>query len=171
MTAFAALFLVCTAPIAAGQAGGPEPGNAAMREIVVRWNAEWGRARVALDTATLERMLPANYTAAVGGATMSREEFMAVAKSPPPEIHLTRFDSRVLTIQPDSTGWIATIQEKLEFTRKSDDGTLDRRAALWIIKDRWEKVNGQWMPVFGEVVGNETWRNGARPPFADWAGR
>ena len=144
---------------------------AAMRDIVVRWNEDWGRARLALDTATLERMLPAEYTASVGGETMSREDFMAVAKSPPPEIRLTRFDTRVLTIQPDSTWWVATIQEKLEFTRKNQDGTLDRRAALWIIRDRWDKVNGQWRLVHGEVIGNETWRNGAKPPFADWAGR
>ena len=163
-----ALGLLCLAVPAAAQTDTTRPSPATMREIVVRWNADWGKARLALDTAVLERMLPASYTARVGGETMSREEFMNVAKSPPPEIHLTRFDASVLTVQPDSTWWIATVQEKLEFTRRNEDGTLERRAALWIIKDRWEKVNGQWAPVFGEVVGNETWRKGARPPFSDW---
>ena len=155
-------------PLAAQASDTARMTPAAMREIISRWNAEWGRARVARDTATLERMLPASYTARFGNQTMTREEFMASAKSPPPEVTLTRFDATVLTVQPDSTAWIATVEEKLEFTRRSDDGTLDRRSALWVIRDRWEQVDGRWQLVVGEVVGNETWRNGVKPPFQDW---
>lgn len=88
--------------------------------------------------------------------------------APPPGVTVTRFEARVLTMQPDSTAWVAVIQEKLEFTRRGDDGTVDRRSALWVIKDRWERAGDQWQLVLGEVVGNETWRGGARPPFADW---
>ena len=141
---------------------------AAMREIVTRWNNEWSRARVALDTATLERMLPPQYTARLGTQVMSRQEFMGSVLAPPAGVTLTRFEARVLTVQPDSTAWVAVIQEKLEFTRRADDGTIDRRSALWVIKDRWEQVDGRWQLVAGEVVGNETWRNGVKPPFQDW---
>ena len=166
--------LVLLAPLlspagpAFAQADTTRPTPAAMREIVVRWNADWARARMSGDTATLERMLPAEYTASFGGATMSRAEFMESVKAPPPEITLTRFEPRVLTVQADSAGYTAVIQEKLEFTRRAEDGTVDRRAALWVIRDRWERVDGRWQLVLGEVVGNETWRGGARPPFRDW---
>jgi hypothetical protein len=164
----AALLLLSAAPAAAQTADTTRPTNAAMRDIIVRWNADWGRARLSGDTATLERMLPASYTAKFGDQTMSREEFLASAKSPPPEVTLTRFDAKVLTVQSDSTGWTATIEEKLEFTRRGENGAVDHRSALWVIRDRWERVNGQWALVMGEVVGNETWRNGAKPPFGDW---
>ena len=163
-----ALGLLCLAVPATAQTDTTRPSPAAMREMVVRWNTDWARARIARDTATLERMLPASYTARLGAATMSRAEFIASVKSPPPEITLSRFEPLVLTVQGDSAGYTAVIQEKLEFTRRADDGTLDRRSALWVIKDRWERVGGTWQLVLGEVVGNETWRGGTRPPFQDW---
>ena len=163
-----ALGLLCLAVPATAQTDTTRPSPAAMREIVVRWNADWARARLSKDTAALERMLHSSYTARFGPTTMSRAEFLESAKSPPPEITLTRFEPLVLTVQADSAGYTAVIQEKLEFTRRADDGTLDRRSALWVIKDRWERVGGTWQLVLGEVVGNETWRGGARPPFQDW---
>jgi hypothetical protein len=163
-----AVGLLCLAVPATAQTDTTRPSPAAMREMVVRWNADWARARLARDTAALERMLPSGYTAKFGEATMSRAEFMETVKSPPPEITLSRFEPLVLTVQGDSAGYTAVIQEKLEFTRRADDGTMDRRSALWVIKDRWERVGGSWQLVLGEVVGNETWRGGTRPPFRDW---
>jgi hypothetical protein len=139
-----------------------------IRTIIAGWNERWGKARLALDSATLERMLPPDYYAVFGGERMDRATFIEGVLNPPAGIVLRRFDPAVLSVHQSGDEWIAVIEEKLEVDRTGEDGTVQRTYHLWIIKDVWKQVDGEWVLVSGEVVSNEGWRGGSRPPFEDW---
>ena len=146
----------------------PKPTNAEVREAVTQWNDEWAKARLATDTATFQRMLPAAYVAIMNGDTMSRQQFLAGISAPPAGLKLARFDVKVLTVAETPTGWAAVIEEKLEIDRTGADGKTTRTYHVWVIRDLWKQVDGRWMLESGEVIGTEGWRGGARPPFRDW---
>lgn len=169
---FAILSLFSVSLAAQGQqpppptVGGINKGQ--IRDTIVAWNAAWGQARMAVDTAAFNRLLSANYSASMNGQPMSRAEFLAGVSAPPPGVTMTRFDVRVLAIVRTQDGWDAVIEEKIEFDRRAADGTTEHTFHLWVIRDHWTQVNGRWEMVRGEVIGNESWRGGSRPPFSDW---
>ena len=139
------------------------------RDTIAAWNHAWGRARVALDTATFQRMLHPSYVAVMGpGQEMSRADFLAGISAPPPGVVLKRFDVEVLTVVPRDSVFEAVIQEKLEIERRAQDGSTFVTKHLWIIKDTWRQVDGKWAMVRGEVVANEGWRGVEQVPFTDW---
>lgn len=139
-----------------------------VRAIAARWNDEWAKARLAVDTAAFERLLPRGYFALMDGERMDREQFIAGISAPPPGVKVTRFDARILTVSEAADGWSVLVQEKLEIARTSPEGVTARTYHLWIIRDLWKPADGTLQLASGEVVSTEGWRGGTRPPFADW---
>ncbi len=137
------------------------------RRIIADGNREWGRARVALDQAAFERTLAPDFYVQLRDRRISRAEFLGMISSNPPGAKLVRFDASVLTVEPSpsSDGWVAVIQEKLEYERADGKGKV---YAYWITRDGWKKFGERWVVTFSEEVGNESWRDGAKPPFRDW---
>ena len=159
--------------VAAGEAGAaqvaqadaPKLSLAEARKIIADGNREWGRARVALDHAAFERTLAPDFYVQLPDRKISRQEFLAMISSNPPSAKLTRFDASVLTVEPSADGFVAVIQEKLEYERTDGKG---KAYALWITRDGWKKSGDRWVVTFSEAIGNESWRDGAKPPFRDW---
>jgi hypothetical protein len=143
----------------------PRLDPAAVRAIIQEHNVEWGRARVALDTAAFERTLAPEFYIQMRDRRMTREEFIKVASGAPPGLKLTRFEATVLTVQPAADGWVAVIREKLEYERTDGTGKV---FSLWITRDGWRNTGDRWVATFSEAIGSENWRDGMKPPFADW---
>jgi Domain of unknown function (DUF4440) len=164
-SAAAAVLLV--ALVASMSRGQPVPRltPAEARKGIAEANREWGKARVAFDRPTFEKMLAPDFYVALEGKKVPRQEFLEMISTPSPGSRLTRFDVRVLTLQPWEDGWAAVIEEKLEFERADGKG---KSYNLWITRDGWKKVGDRWVAYFSEAVGNEAWRQGATPPFQDW---
>jgi hypothetical protein len=166
-TGLGVLILAAAAPIFAQQPT-PTISPVEARTIIAEGNREWGRARVALDTAAFERTLaPDFYVQMPDGKKITRPEFLEMISSHPKGGKLVRFDASVLTVEPlpAADGWVATIQEKLEFERT--DGK-PRTYSLWITRDTWKKLGNRWVVTSSEAIGDEFWRNGEKPPFRDW---
>lgn len=161
-----ALLLSLAAGPALGQAA-PQLSLAEARRIIAEGNREWGRARVALDTAAFERTLAPDFYVQMPDKRISRKEFLDMISVSPQGAKLVRFDASVLTVEPApaSGGWVATIQEKLEFERT--DGK-PRVYSLWITRDTWKKLGDRWVVTSSEAIGDEFWRDGTKPPFKDW---
>lgn len=152
---------------AAGQA--PRADAAAAREAIAEGNRVWGRARVAHDRATFERMLAPEFYVQSSQGRMTRQEFIDMISGGMPGTTLTRFDASVLTVQPAADGgWSAVILEKLETERPGPDGRPVKGYSLWITRDGWRQSGGRWQITSSEVIGVQTWHDGAAPPLPDW---
>jgi len=160
--------------IAAGQffsaspaSGVQDPANptaAEVRKIIAEGNKEWGKARVALDTATFERMLAPDFFVQLQDGKLTREVFIRGISSYAPGVKLTRFDASVLTVRRTADGeWEALIHEKLEFEQSGQ-----KIYSLWITRDGWRKTDNGWQITFSIEAGSEWWVRGAKPPFQDW---
>lgn len=130
------------------------------REIIAYGNRELGRARLALDKKTFETMLAPGFYIQQPGRRLGRQEYIDSISVDRPGAKLTRFDATVLTVRPTEDGWIAVVQEKLEFE--------DKGYSLRIIRSGWKQEADRWMITFSEFIGHENWTGGARPPFPDW---
>ncbi|MDH4271091.1 MAG: nuclear transport factor 2 family protein [Candidatus Aminicenantes bacterium] len=150
---------------AAGGDYSPRLSAAEARKVIADGNREWGKARVALDQPTFERMLAPDFYVLVQRRKVSRQDFISNISASAPGAKLTRFDATVLTVQPTDYGWVALIHEKLEIERT--EGDREKSYSLWITRDGWKKVDGRWMIAFSEAIGSEQWRN-VKPPFIDW---
>ncbi len=139
-----------------------------VREAAAAWNGEWARARLALDTAAFQRLLPLGYFALFDGERMERAPFLEGISAPPAGVKVTRFDVRILTVSQVPEGWSIVVQEKLEMDRTSPDGGREKSYHLWIIRDLWKEGPGRLQLASGEVISTEGWRGGAQPPFEDW---
>jgi hypothetical protein len=132
---------------------GQEPttlSRAEARKIIVDRNREWGTARVAFDRPTFEKMLAPDFYVQLPEQKLSRREFIDEISAPPRSGKLTRFDVTIFTV---------------EFALAEGKGTV---YSLWVTRDRWKKFGDRWMALSSEAIGNESWRDGARPPFRDW---
>jgi hypothetical protein len=158
-----AVFLLLSTSLL-GQAS-PAVSRAEARKIIVDLNREWGKARVAFDKPTFERMLASDFYVQLPDQKLTRREFIDEISAPPRGGKLTRFDVEVLTVEPSGDAWVAVIEEKLEFARADEKGTV---YSLWVTRDRWKKFGDRWMALSSEAIGNENWRDGARPPFPNW---
>jgi len=157
------LSTVAPAPVSAGETQPPASPSQA-REIIVDLNRQWGRARVDHDRATLDRMLAPEFYVQLRDRRLTRAEFLDQISAPGGGGKLTRFDVTVLTVEPDGDGWIAVIEEKLEFVPEGRPAVY----SLWITRDRWKRFGDRWMALSSEAIGNEAWKNGAKPPLIDW---
>ena len=133
------------------------------RKIIAEGNIKWGKARVDFDKKTFEEMLSPDFYVIIGERKISRQEFIDGISFQPPGGKLLRFDATVLTVQQTPEGWVAIIHEKIE--RETPAGKI---YSLWITKDGWKKEGDKWLITFSEALGNESWRDGSKPPFRDW---
>jgi len=138
------------------------------RKLIADGNRTWGRARVARDVATFERMLAPDFYAQLQDRRLSRQQFIDRISAVDPKLRLVRFDATVLTVQPTPDGWAAVIHEKLERESREPGGAGPKTYALWITRDRWVWTGGEWRIASTEAIGNEVWDGGDRPPFGDW---
>lgn len=143
----------------------PALSRAEARKIIVDLNREWGKARVSFDKPTFERMLAPDFYVQLPDQKLTRREFIDEISAPPRGGKLTRFDVEVFTVEPSGDAWVAVIEEKLEFARADEKETV---YSLWVTRDRWKKFGDRWMALSSEAIGNESWRDGAKPPFRDW---
>ncbi len=147
-----------------GSQDAPKLSPAEARKIIADGNVEWGKARVALDKPTFERMLAPDFYVQLQDRKLTRAEFIDGISSNPPGLKLIRFDASVLTVRPEKDGtWVALIYEKLEFERAGE-----KIYTLWITRDGWKQMDGQWRILFSEEMGSEWWGRGAKPPFPNW---
>jgi hypothetical protein len=156
------------APMALAQTPVPDPAVAAARKVIADGNKEWGRARVAMDKATFDRMLSPDFYCQLPGQKVSRKDFVDMISQSRPNVKLTRFDASVLTVEQEGDHWVATIQEKLEVERNKD-GKTEKAYSLWITKDTWKQTGDKWQILSSEALGSENWWGGAKPPMPDWS--
>jgi hypothetical protein len=141
------------------------------RRVIQDGNAAWGKARVALDKNTFERMIapaPDFYVQLSGGKRLTRQEFLDRISTYPPGVTLTRFDASVLTVEPNGDDWVALIFEKLEIERTGSEGKTEKEYVVSITRDGWRRLSrDKWVILFSEQVGQERWQ-GTPPPIANW---
>src|SRR3954471_18535583 len=83
----------------------PNPGAAEARKVIQEGNTEWGKARVAHDRSTSEKMLAPDFFVQALDKKVSRQEFIDAISTQPRNAKLTRFDPIVLTVDPAGDGW------------------------------------------------------------------
>lgn len=137
---------------------------AAARQVIAQGNREWGRARVAFDRATFERMLAPDFYVQLRSRRVERQEFINTISAPPPGAKLVRFDATVLTVEATDFGWAAVIHEKMEY----DLGNGAKAFSLWIARDGWRKTGNDRRIAFSEEADKENWIGGDKPPFPEW---
>ncbi len=152
-----ALFSLLSTPVI-GHAP-PTLSRAEARKIIIDLNHEWGKARVAFDKPTFEKMLAPDFYVQLPDQKLTRKEFIDEISAPPKGGKLTRFEVEVLTVEPSADAWVAVIEEKLEFARADGKGNA---YSLWVTRDTWKKFGDRWMALSSEAIGNESWRDGAK---------
>jgi len=139
-----------------------------IRQAIADGNIAWGKARVSLDTKTFEQYLAPDFYVQLPDRKITRQEFIDHISKLPPGVTLTRFDAFPLTIEHKDDTWVAIIEDKLEATRKMEDGTVSKLYTLSITRDGWKKTSeGKWIVLFSEQVGVERWQ-GDPPPIPGW---
>jgi len=128
----------------------------------------WGRARIAVDKETIEKMLPPDFYVLLEGRKISREQFVTDITRERSDSRLTRFDVEVLTVQPAKDGWTAVIAEKIEVELAGIEEGPTKLNSLWITRDGCRKEDGEWLVTYSEAIGFENWMPGTKPPFEDW---
>ena len=87
------------------------------RGVIQDGNIEWGKARVAIDKNTFERMLAPDLYVQYSDRRLTRQQFIDRISSYPPGVSLTRFDASVLTVEPNGDDWVAIILERIEYEK------------------------------------------------------
>ena len=159
--------LVCQTLLVAQQRQ-PNPGAVEARKTIQEGNTEWGKARVAHDRATFEKMLAPDFYVQLPDKKVSRQEFMDLISTRPPNSRLTRFDPIVLTVEPAGSEWEAVILERLESERTTADGKSQKIFVLYVTKDTWRKTGEKWQILSSAVVSNEMWTDNP-PPLSLWS--
>src|SRR3954469_17037668 len=117
-----AVLIFGLATFAFGQQRKPDPAAAEVRKVIQDGNTAWGKARVAHDRATFEKMLSPDFFVQVPEKKVSRQAFIELSSTPLPTAKMTRFDPVVLTVERDGDAWEALILERLESERSTPDG-------------------------------------------------
>jgi len=145
----------------------PNAGAIEARRVIQEGNTEWGKARVAHDRATFEKMLAPDFYVQLPEKKVSRQEFMDLISTRRPNTKLTRFDPIVLTVDPAGDGWEAVILERLESERTTTEGKSQKIFVLYVTKDKWQKTGEKWQIHSSAVVSNEMWTDNP-PPLSLW---
>lgn len=137
------------------------------RRAIEAGNAAWGRARVAVDQAAFERTLAPDFYAQLPGRRLSRSEFIErITRYAYGRV--TRFDPIVLTVQREGNAWVAVVLERIEYDRTGSAGSTTRGYMLAVTRDGWLPSGDGWQVLFTELLGVQTWHEGAPPPLALW---
>lgn len=162
MVASAVLAVVVAA--AAGAQSAPAVSPAEARTGIQASYTEWAKARVALDMATIQRLLAPEFYFQLPDRKVTRQEFIDRV----PSLKLTRFSETVLTVEPRDSGWSAVIVAKAEVEIKDKDGKTGKEYRVLVSRDDWRQVNDhEWALVSSEPLSQERWKD-ERPPIANW---
>ena len=93
---------------AAGMQSASAVSSAEARKAIQAGYVEWGKARVAMDKNTIERMLAPDLYVQTPNRKLTRQEFIDGIFSSPNT--LTRFDATVLTVEPRGNDWAARLR-------------------------------------------------------------
>ena len=158
---FTLLAVIVTA--AAGMQSAPAISSADARKAIQAGYAEWAKARVAMDTNTIERMLAPDFYVQTPGRKHTRQEFIDSM----PSLKITRFDASVLTVEPAGNDWSVLIFEKVEVESRDNDGKKSKVYRLLVARDGWRKLNdNQWTLLSSEPLGQQ--RSEGTPPIPNW---
>jgi len=163
--------LVVTSVLATGEPeASKEPAvtPATARAAIDEMYKAWGRARVAVDKKTLDSIMAPDFYVSLYGKRLSRDKFLSDITQNRPEVHLTRFDTEILTLRKTEAEWTAVISEKIEVTFTGPDGKTKKICSLWVTRDGWRKDGDKWFVTYSEAIGNERWEPGTTPPISNW---
>ena len=138
------------------------------RAGIVAAYERWGRARVALDRATLDSIMAADFYVSLYGQKLTREKFLSDITKKGVHSHLTRFDTEVLTVRKTGRTWSVVISEKLEFAADDREGGKHKVCCMWVTRDTWRNQDGKWLVTSSEAIGHENWAPDTKPPFNNW---
>ena len=148
----------------AGAQSAPAVSPAEARTAIQAGYNEWAKARVTLDTNTVERMLAPDFYFQLPDRRVTRQEFVARVLS----AKTTRFAENVLTVEPRDSDWSVFIFLKVEVATRDKDGKTSEEYRALVSRDRWRKLNdNQWILLSSEPLGQQRW-TGERPPIANW---
>ena len=154
-------------PIGVSQ-GQPSPEvQAAIRKEINAEYQEWGKARLAFDTVTYEKMLSPNFYVTLPTGKVTRKEFIAMVSTRRPGGKFLRFESQILSLAKAGDDWVAVITEKLEAEAKGKDGKVTHFYSLWVTRDGWHKEGDRWTVTYSEGIGWENWYD-KKPPIPGW---
>jgi ketosteroid isomerase-like protein len=159
----ASTLLAVIVTAAAGAQSAPAVSSAEARTAIQAGYTEWAKARVALDTNTIERMLAPDFYFQLPDRRLTRQEFIDRVLSS----KTTRFAENVLTVEPRDSDWSVFIFAKVEVETKDKDGKTSKGYRVLVSRDGWRKLNdNQWTLLSSEVLGQQQWQE--RPPIANW---
>jgi hypothetical protein len=138
-----------------------------VRKALDQEYANWGKARIAGDHDVFERMLAPDFYVQFADKRATRQEFVQQISNKSNTTR-KRFDSKILTVQPNGDAWETVILEKLEYVWKDKENKAHEVFALWVTRDGWKKNGNDWKALYSKELSHELWENGARPPLADW---
>jgi len=147
----------------AGAQTAPVVNSAEARTAIQAGYAEWGKARVALDMPTMEKILAPDFYFQDPGKKYTRQEFIDTI----PKLKITRLDATVITVEPKGNDWSVHLVEKAEVETKDKDGNPIKVYVALVAKDDWRKLNdNQWILLSSEPLGQHRWKE--TPPIANW---
>ena len=160
----ASTLLALIVSAAAGAQSAPAVSPAEARTAIQAAYAAWAKARVELDTNTIERMLGPDFTFQLPDRKLTRQEFIDRVRSNKP----TRFVETVLTIEPRDNDWSVFIFGKVEIGTKDKGGKASKEYRVLVARDGWRKLNAnQWILLSSELLSQQRWKD-ERPPIAKW---
>src|SRR5919108_353421 len=158
------LGLIVTAAAGARAQNAPAVTPAEARTAIQAGYDRWVKARVTLDTNTIERMLGQDFTFQLPDRKLTRQEFVDRVRSNRPR----RFAETVLTVEPRDNDWSVFIVGKVEIETKDQEGKPSREYRVLVARDGWRKLNdNQWILLSSEVLSQQRWKD-ERPPIAGW---
>jgi hypothetical protein len=135
---------------------------------VEKAETQWATARVKIDNTAFEKALAPDFYVQLPGRRLTREQFMERISQYPPGVKLKSFRNEILTFEKVGDAWVGYILEKIEYARDKGDGTPALSYALWVTRDGWRYVGGEWTALFSEAVGVQQWTNSDRPTLTTW---
>ena len=160
----AAMFLAVIVTAAAGAQRTSAVTPAEARTAIQAGYGAWVKARVTLDTITIERLLGPDFTFQLPDRKFTRQEFVDRVRSNRP----TRFVETVLTVEPRDNDWLVYLVGKVEIETKDQAGKTSREYRVFVSRDGWRKLNdNQWILLSSELLGQQRWKD-ERPPIANW---
>jgi hypothetical protein len=158
------LAVIITAATGAGAQTAPAVTPAEARAAIQAGYAVWVKARVTLDTITIERLLGPDFTFQLLDRKLTRQEFVDRVRSNRP----TRFVETVLTVEPRDNDWLVYLVGKIEINTKDQDGKTSKEYRVFVSRDGWRKLNdNQWILLSSELLSQQRWKD-ERPPIANW---
>ena len=80
--------------------------QAEARKVIQGGDIAWGKARVAIDKNTFEKMLAPDLYVQFKDRRLTRQQFIDRISSHPSGVTLTRYDASVLTVEPSGDDWV-----------------------------------------------------------------